>query len=145
MNSTIFKIILKIALITAGIIILFQVSSLFYVYKYFKFDYYLAAVGLFFLGVGLLIARFKPATPLKPDADPLFELTAKELSILQLIAGGKSNKEIAAINYIEVSTVKTHINNIYAKLGLSNRKEAIGQYKSRLQNTDTANIHPFST
>jgi ATP/maltotriose-dependent transcriptional regulator MalT len=57
-------------------------------------------------------------------------LTQKELLILEQIAFGKSNKEIAAGNFVELSTVKTHINNIYSKLGVSNRKDAIKIYSS---------------
>ncbi|MEL6926400.1 MAG: helix-turn-helix transcriptional regulator, partial [Bacteroidota bacterium] len=60
------------------------------------------------------------ATPLRP-ADVL---TQKEQQILQLIGEGKSNKEIAAQLFVELSTVKTHINKIYSKIGVSNRKEA---------------------
>jgi DNA-binding NarL/FixJ family response regulator len=79
------------------------------------------------------------------ETDPFLNLTNKEQHILQMIIEGKSNKEIAALNYVEVSTIKTHINNIYAKLGLSNRKEAITQYKTRFASADYSNIHPFST
>ena len=46
-------------------------------------------------------------------------------------AEGKSNKDIAAENFVELSTVKTHINNIYAKLGVNSRREAIKVYTSR--------------
>jgi len=45
-----------------------------------------------------------------------------------LINEGKSNKEIAALHFVEVSTVKTHINNLYNKLGVSNRKVAAEVY-----------------
>ena len=51
-------------------------------------------------------------------------LTQQEEKILTLIGNGKSNKEIAADLFIELSTVKTHINKLYAKLGLKNRHEA---------------------
>ena len=51
-------------------------------------------------------------------------LTQKEKEILLLISQGKSNKEIASALFVELSTVKTHINKIYAKIGASNRKEA---------------------
>ena len=58
----------------------------------------------------------------------LKQLSAKELQVLALIADGKTNKEIAAIQFIEISTVKTHINNIYTKLTIKNRKEARVKY-----------------
>lgn len=56
---------------------------------------------------------------------PVFDaLTQKELEIFKLIGAGKSNKEIASSLFVELSTIKTHINKIYSKLGVSNRKEA---------------------
>lgn len=53
-----------------------------------------------------------------------YDLTPQELKILELIKSGQSNKEIASDLFIEVSTVKSHINKLYAKLQVSNRKEA---------------------
>lgn len=51
-------------------------------------------------------------------------LTQQEEKILTLISEGKSNKEIASELFIELSTVKTHINKLYAKLNVKNRNEA---------------------
>lgn len=51
------------------------------------------------------------------------ELSQREMDIVGLILSGKSNKEVALTLNIELSTVKTHVNNIYAKLGVSNRKD----------------------
>lgn len=51
-------------------------------------------------------------------------LTNQEEKILSLILAEKSNKEIASELFIELSTVKTHINKLYSKLGAKNRKEA---------------------
>lgn len=52
-------------------------------------------------------------------------LTKKEKEILDLILADKSNKEIAATLFIELSTVKTHINKIYSKLEVKSRKELL--------------------
>ena len=52
------------------------------------------------------------------------QLTRKEKEILKLISLGKSNKEIASELFVELSTVKTHINKIYSKLNVKNREEA---------------------
>jgi len=146
MRSPVTRIILKISLVTAGIVFLFEAANLLLLYKYFKFDYYLSAVAVVFLVAGYLISRHKYAfnTPIT-DHDPFSDLTAKEQQILQQIINGKSNKEIAAMNFVEVSTIKTHINNIYAKLGLNSRKEAINIYKTRFTEAYQSNIHPFST
>jgi DNA-binding NarL/FixJ family response regulator len=134
MTYPILKTSIKIGIAAAFAIILFQVSNIFLVYKYFKFDYYITAVAVLFLIAGFFVPRQNGAPKRDENATDnlLTTLTNKELCILQLIAEGKSNKEIAAINFVEVSTIKTHINNIYAKLGLRNRREAVNCYKGKL-------------
>lgn len=52
-------------------------------------------------------------------------LTKRESEILSLITSGHNNREISSKLYISELTVKTHINNIYKKLGITNRMEAI--------------------
>jgi len=52
------------------------------------------------------------------------ELTPAEQKILQAIVGGKSNKEIAFDSRISENTVKTHVKNIFDKLGVSDRTSA---------------------
>jgi two-component system NarL family response regulator len=51
-------------------------------------------------------------------------LTGRELDVLKLIVGGRSNKEIAGELFISEATVKTHINSILSKLGVSDRTQA---------------------
>src|ERR1700759_3080713 len=121
---------IQIGIAAALAIILFQVSNLMLVYKYFKFDYYITAVAIVFLFAGFFVSRHKSATKIVDAKIPHELLTNKEIEILQLIAQGKSNKEIADVNFIELSTVKTHINNIYSKLEVKNRREAVSRYQS---------------
>ena len=52
------------------------------------------------------------------------ELTNREREVLDLIAQGKSNQEIAEILFITLKTVKTHVSNILAKLGVEDRTQA---------------------
>jgi len=125
-----FKIAVRIGLITSGAIIIFWTISQLTIYRYFRTDYYAAVVAVSFLVAGIFIARSKARHNIALKM-PLPDLTQKELSILEQIAAGKSNKDIAAENFVELSTVKTHINNIYAKLGVSSRREAIRAYTSR--------------
>jgi DNA-binding CsgD family transcriptional regulator len=51
-------------------------------------------------------------------------LTARELEVLRLVAGGRSNREIAAALVISEHTVARHLQNIFAKLGVSSRTAA---------------------
>ncbi len=135
MTYPILKTSIKIGIAAALAIILFQLSNIFLAYKFFRFDYYITAVAVLFLVAGFFISKYNP--PQKKDAatpqdDSLLNLTTKELSILQLIVEGKSNKEIAAINFVEISTIKTHINNIYTKLDIQNRRDAVNRFKGKL-------------
>ncbi len=59
-----------------------------------------------------------------PDMDAL---TVRERQIVELIAEGLSNKEIAVRLYIEVATVKNHVHNILEKLKVSRRSEAVAR------------------
>jgi DNA-binding NarL/FixJ family response regulator len=52
-------------------------------------------------------------------------LTRREAEVLRLIAEGRANSEIAAALFVTEATVKTHINNIFAKLGLRDRAQAV--------------------
>ncbi|HEY1292087.1 MAG TPA: LuxR C-terminal-related transcriptional regulator [Chloroflexota bacterium] len=54
-------------------------------------------------------------------------LSARELDVLRRIAAGRSNAQIARELIVATSTVKTHVNNIFGKLGAANRAEAIAR------------------
>jgi LuxR family transcriptional regulator, maltose regulon positive regulatory protein len=54
-------------------------------------------------------------------------LSKRELEVLALVAAGKSNGEIASSLFVSLSTVKTHINNLYRKLGARSRTQAIAR------------------
>jgi LuxR family maltose regulon positive regulatory protein len=68
------------------------------------------------------------AAPSQPAGQRLIEpLSQRELEVLGLIAAGLSNREIAEELVIAISTVKTHINNIYRKLDVSTRTQAVAR------------------
>jgi LuxR family maltose regulon positive regulatory protein len=60
--------------------------------------------------------------------DPLSE---REIQILKLIAAGLSNKEIAGELFLTVGTVKTYTHQLYGKLGVSRRTEAVDKAREK--------------
>ncbi|MFO7700345.1 MAG: response regulator transcription factor, partial [Acidimicrobiia bacterium] len=52
-------------------------------------------------------------------------LTGREIEVLELVAGGKTSRDIGDLLYISENTVKNHIRNILDKLGLHSRNEAV--------------------
>jgi len=74
----------------------------------------------------LLAAFSQTVSDQKPGHEAMVEaLSERELDILRLIATGRSNQEIADILVIAMSTVKSHINSIYGKLGTNRRTQAV--------------------
>ncbi|MFF8789511.1 response regulator [Streptomyces sp. NPDC015125] len=68
----------------------------------------------------------EPVRPLpQPPQAPPDGLTAREVEVLRLVAEGQSNPEIARTLHVSTATVKTHINNLFAKAGLRDRAQAI--------------------
>jgi DNA-binding NarL/FixJ family response regulator len=60
-----------------------------------------------------------------------FSLTPREAEVLALVGDGLSNGEIADRLFVGVSTVKTHINALFAKLGVRNRAQAMALLRGR--------------
>jgi DNA-binding NarL/FixJ family response regulator len=71
------------------------------------------------------------AAPLGRSLAEQFALTPREDEVLSLVAEGLSNTEIATRLYVGVATVKTHINAIFAKLGVRDRAQAIALVHTR--------------
>lgn len=121
--------------------------------EYYFFSYtlhieaYLAIIALIFLaigvGTGYTLMKYTAATgkginnnnaisrePSKQDL-----LTGRESEVLHLIALGCSNQQIADHLFVSMNTVKTHVKNIYSKLGVRRRTQAVAEAK-RLQILD---------
>jgi DNA-binding NarL/FixJ family response regulator len=70
-----------------------------------------------------LLTAFANAGPAGPPRQPVDPLTDREEQVLTAVARGRTNNEIAAELYITLSTVKTHIASLMAKLAARNRVE----------------------
>jgi DNA-binding NarL/FixJ family response regulator len=64
-------------------------------------------------------------------ADPEISLTAREEETLVLLTKGYSNKEIADYLNLSIETVRSHLKNIYTKMHVRSRTEAVAHYMSK--------------
>lgn len=79
------------------------------------------------LGVDALV----PSSPAYQDSQPLVDpLSEREFEVLQLIAAGLTNQEILEKLVIARGTLKTHIRNIYRKLAVNSRLQAVTKAKA---------------
>ncbi len=111
-------------------------------YRFFVYDlsleFYLGIVAVLFTGLGvwagLRLTRRKAviATPDFKRDEPELErrgISKREYEVLELIAQGLSNQEIAEKLFVSLNTVKTHSSNLFMKLEVRRRTEAIRRAK----------------
>lgn len=111
-------------------------------YRFFMQDlsleFYLGIVAMLFTGlgiwVGLRLTRKKvviaaPDFQLNEPELQRLGVSKREYEVLELIAQGLSNQEIAGKLFVSPNTVKTHSSNLFMKLGVRRRTEAIRRAK----------------
>ena len=96
--------------------------------------YQAAARGIAPEYAGKLLAAFPDAEPAakprQPQVEMIEPLSEREIEVLQLIAEGLSNREIAQKLFLSVNTVKVHTYNIYGKLSVHSRTQAVAQARA---------------
>ncbi len=111
-------------------------------YKYFVRDipleFYIGVVAVMFTALGIW-AGLRLTRPKIVEVGGPFErddaavkrlgISRREYEVLELIAAGHSNQDIADHLFVSTSTVKTHVSNVLAKLDASRRTEAIARAK----------------
>lgn len=99
-------------------------------------EVYVGVIALVFMILGLWLGQKWKANPskaanlpartlLNADLAQKFGLSNREIEVLQLIAEGHSNQEIADQLYVSLSTVKTHVSNLFSKLDVQRRTQAM--------------------
>lgn len=91
-------------------------------------------IAVLFAGLGLWAGWQLSRSPKLPPTDPSERLrqlgiSKREYEILQLVAGGATNQEIADQLFISLNTVKTHLSNLYQKLEVRRRTQAVEKGK----------------
>ena len=127
---------LGFGILVACILILFQLAKFSYFTGQSRIEIWIAVISLIFFIVGVFISRkyfpSKPATPkgiINEKKLKQVGLSKREYEILQLIDQGLSNQEIADRLFLSESTVKKHISNLFLKLDVQRRTEAIKRAK----------------
>ena len=90
-----------------------------------------AGIAVVAMSIGIALAWRRPLSPPAPSPllaatpAPTSDLSQREREVLALLAQGLSNKELARALSVSENTVKTHLANLYAKLGARRRTEAL--------------------
>jgi DNA-binding CsgD family transcriptional regulator len=94
---------------------------------------YIALIAAAFLALGVYLGMrgFAAPRPAPFDGNPKavasLGISPRELAVLQELAAGRSNKEIARRLEVSPNTVKTHVGRLYEKLGAQRRTEAVNR------------------
>ena len=101
-------------------------------------EFYIGLVAVMFTGLGVwvglrltrpkVIERSGPFSLNEANLQKL-GISKREYEVLELMSAGCSNQEIAGKLFVSISTVKTHVSNVLAKLDASRRTEAIARAK----------------
>jgi DNA-binding NarL/FixJ family response regulator len=130
------KTILVFGLLILALLLLFQFSKYSFISGDLQIEYILAFVAISFLGLGLFINKRTQKHASSPnrelDLNKVEELglSKREYEVLQEVALGLSNQDIAEKLFVSESTIKTHVSNLLVKLNAKRRTQAIQISKS---------------
>ena len=71
-----------------------------------------------------------PSEPLAPESELVEPLSEREIEVLQLVAEGLTNQEVGTRLFLSLNTVKAHTRNIYGKLGVHSRTQAVARARA---------------
>lgn len=135
------KSILLFSCLIAGLAIGLQYLEYQYWIRSLSAEVYAGIIAFIFMILGLWLGRKwttdEPSaspqtntTVLHPDFAQKFSLSNREIEVLQLISEGYSNQEIADQLYVSLSTIKTHVSNLFSKLDVQRRTQAVKKMDS---------------
>ena len=93
---------------------------------------FLIAAAFLALGVtfGIRLAAPRPAVAGNPQAVAALGISPRELAVLEHVAAGRSNKEIADALGVSPNTIKTHVARLFEKLGAERRTDAVARARA---------------
>lgn len=130
------KTILVFGLLILALLLLFQFSKYAIISGDLKVEIIVAVIAIVFFFIGVYINKKslqKSSTPIEEiDQQKIkkLDISNREYEVLQKIADGLSNKEIAESLFLSESTIKTHVSNLLVKLDAKRRTQAVKKAKS---------------
>ncbi len=103
-----------------------------YTVKVFSTELYVVLIAIGFTVIGVWLGNRLTAKPKQPfernhRALDALGVSDREYQVLELLAAGHTNRQIAERLFVSTNTVKTHLSNLYRKLDVSRRTEAINK------------------
>jgi len=132
------KTVLRFGLIAIALLVLFQLSNAALIVPDIPADTVIGIAAVILVAVGIYLGgNFKKerivevGPTLEVDEQRIGELgiSQRELEVLQHISRGMSNQEIAEKLFVSESTIKTHVSNLFVKLDVKRRTQAVTRAK----------------
>ncbi|OBX26364.1 regulatory LuxR family protein [Gelidibacter algens] len=129
------KTILIFAALILALVLLFQLSTYAIISGNLEIEITIAIIAIvfFFIGIMLhkksLLKQERPSSEIDSKKITDLEISNREYEVLQQIAIGLSNKEIAEKLFVSESTIKTHVSNLLIKLNAKRRTQAVQRAK----------------
>lgn len=134
------KTVLRFGLIALTLLILFQLSNLSLVIPSIPADTIIGITAVILMALGIYlggnikkdkVVEVEVSAPVEIDEERIQNLgiSQRELEVLQLISNGLSNQEIGEKLFVSESTIKTHVSNLFVKLDVKRRTQAVTRAK----------------
>lgn len=128
------SVIIPFALVLSGVVLLLLIAQYSVISANISQEVSIGAISIAFLALGIFISKSKKAKSIfvKVDDIPIdtkkieeLGISKREMEVLELISEGLSNQEIADKLFVSLNTIKTHTANLFVKLDVKRRTQAV--------------------
>lgn len=123
---------ISFGLLLAALVTVLKLVEYQFLMRTYSTEWYILFIAVIFTAIGIwtglkLTRRTQEITEFKKNTKALDALgiSERELEVLELVAEGKSNQQVADQLFISVNTVKTHLSRVYEKLDVKRRTQAV--------------------